>query len=167
MPAPPPRILVRVLLAAALAAFLAGYWMRARVITTDTRGLVRRCAACQPEWLSYDEDLKAAIGARAHAQWKGELFSVQVNARRILLTFRLEAPWAEYNAAVPLLVRTPAGRQYRTTKAETKNGLCVWRVERAPDAEDTPDWIEVRYPVNAKRVYLGPDGRWDTPSPPA
>jgi len=127
----------------------------------DPAELATRCAESHPAWVSYQEDIKGQVGAEPVARWQGRLAEVRQEAGSIIVTFQLEQPWADYEAAVPVLLRDPMGRDYRQDSAERENSLrrYVFHLD-AETGTSTLPWIEIHFPHTERRIALGSAGRW-------
>ena len=124
--------------------------------------LVRRCRDARPTWASYPEDLKAQIGAGPVATWQGALVRIDCDGTLIRAAFRLEEPWAQYDAALPILVRIPSGRVLLPADTERTTDALTYRF--VLDADSAPPWIELRYPHTSRRLPLDQEGRWRPPA---
>lgn len=154
-----------VITSAIIFAFLVGIltYLNSQDIPEDE--LIRRCQTSHPEWLSYQEDVKGQVGAAPVAAWKGEPIEAVLAANgRLFITFSLASPWAEYAAALPVLVRDPLGHVYQDESAERKNGARVYAFSLAEvqDPAQIP-WIELRYPHTERRIPLDGAGLWRKP----
>ncbi len=128
--------------------------------TLSPEELLRRCAASQPAWNGYQEDIKE-IGAGPVAQWQGRPVSLRVAGKTVYLTVALEAPWAEWEAALPLLMKTPEGQVYRQVRYRHEAGECVYEFDAlSTDVSTLPPWLDIQYPHTRKRLYLDGAGRW-------
>lgn len=126
--------------------------------------LVRRCKASQPAWNGYQEDIKE-IGARAVARWHGAPVSAKVMPDAVEITFRLEAPWDAWEAAVPVLLRDPEGRVMRDTGDRRDGAQRVYQFDRsALSGESAPPWLEIQYPHTRRRLFFT-DGHWSAETP--
>ncbi len=145
---------VAVLLFAAVVA-----WLAAPEISPEE--LLRRCEACKPEWLSYQEDIKGQIGARPVALWRGEPVSVRRTGSGWEVAFALSPPWSEYGAAVPVLLRDSLGGELIPESSRMEDGLRVYRYKSPPDAGGP--WVELHYPHTERRIVLDAAGAWNRP----
>lgn len=122
--------------------------------------LFARCAASQPAWNGYQEDIKE-IGARPVAQWHGAPLSLEVSAGEVRLIMSLDPPWDAWEAALPLLIRDPEGHVHRD-RATTREG--AQRVYHFPpiveNSDPLPPWIEIQYPHTKRRLFLDAAGAW-------
>ena len=135
---------------------------------TDPAELVKRCAESHPAWVSYQEDIKGQVGAQPVALWRGRLAEVRQKADSITVTFQLEQPWAEYEAAVPILLRDPMGHDYQQDSVSREGSLrkYVFHLDAGSGASTLP-WVEIHYPHTERRIALGTAGQWkDQPSTP-
>ena len=148
---------------AALMALCAGVAMVARMGAheADPAELLRRCNESHPAWLSYQEDIKGQVGATPVARWRGRPVEVRQQSGELTVTFLLESPWADYDAAVPVLLRDPLGREHRQDRVEKDGALRRYTFEMPQDsAAMTLPWVEIHYPHTERRIALGAEGRW-------
>ncbi len=134
----------------------------------DPVELVKRCDESHPAWVSYQEDIKGQVGARPVALWRGRLAEVRQEAGFVTVTFQLEQPWADYEAAVPVLLRDPMGHDYRQDKVEREESLrrYVFHLNAESGTSALP-WVEIHFPHTERRIALGSAGRWkDQPVTP-
>lgn len=125
--------------------------------------LVRRCAASQPAWNGYQEDIKE-IGAGPVARWQGRPLALSVVGKTIRLTMALESPWADWEAALPLLLKTPEGQVFRNAGYEHQPEGCVYLFETTTDHTTIlPPWVDIQYPHTRKRLHLDGVGHWRAP----
>ncbi len=151
-------------------ALAAGLAVLARMGTPEANPaeLAKRCEESRPAWASYQEDIKGQIGARPVARWRGQLIEVRQESQSIAATFRLQSPWAEYGADVPVLLRDPMGHEYRQDQVvgEGPERKYVFLLDSKNAASPLP-WIEIHFPHTERRVALGTEGRWsDRPTAP-
>lgn len=123
----------------------------------DEAALRARIQASIPTWESYQEDVKAQLGARPAAEWKGELVGGRIGADGVVeVMFRIEGPWADRDLGVPILVRDPELRVVRAVETIREDELRVYRVPMA-GASSLP-WVEVQYPHHTRRIGLDGPG---------
>lgn len=123
--------------------------------------LARRCAASQPSWQSYPEDVKAQIGASPIAEWQGTPSQAQYDQGRFRVTYALQGPWAHRSVAVPILLQDPTGRVHRNVLAECASGRVVYSFDLSKTDEETvPAWVELKFPHGTKRISLSERGEW-------
>jgi hypothetical protein len=123
--------------------------------------LVRRCSASQPKWTSYPEDIKGQIGAGPAAQWAGKPVAAAQSGSQVRVTFRLQAPWSGFEAAMPVLLRDPLGHVYRNASTEKKDADRIYLFTIDADAAvSVLPWVEVQYPHGEKRISFNAQGRW-------
>ena len=151
-------------LAVVLVAFLvAGLAVLARMgeHKLDPAELATKCRESRPAWVSYQEDIKGQVGARPVARWRGRLVEVRQEEGAMTVTFRLESPWAAYDADVPVLLRDPMGREYRQNRVERQDGTrrYIFQLDAKDGASILP-WVEIHFPHTERRVALGNKGRW-------
>ncbi len=121
--------------------------------------LFRRASAAHPAWQSYEEDIKAQMGAQSAAEWSGLLVRVDCDAATIRAAFRLEGPWASRACAFPILMREPGGSVARNGDARRENGLLTYAFERSKS--EAPAWLEFRFPHGERRIVLDAQGHWE------
>lgn len=128
---------------------------------TDPAELAKRCDESRPAWTSYQEDIKGQVGAEPVARWRGQVEEVRQEAGSVIVTFQLEQPWADYEAAVPILLRDPMGHEYRQDAVEREGGTrrYVFRMDPQTGASQLP-WVEIHFPHTERRIALGSAGRW-------
>lgn len=127
--------------------------------------LVRRCEASQPAWNGYQEDIKE-IGAGPVAQWQGQPLSLYITGKTVYLTVALEAPWADWDAAIPLLMRTPEGQVFRSVRYQQQAEGCVYEFDAlTTDSSTLPPWLDIQYPHTRKRLHLDGGGHWKAAKP--
>ena len=123
--------------------------------------LARRVAAAHPAWQSYEEDIKAQMGARPAAEWSGSLISVECDAESIRAAFRIAGPWASRAAALPILMREPTGRVFQNRDARHEADVQTYIFERPAELRSqTPAWLEFRFPHEERRVIMSEQGNW-------
>lgn len=123
--------------------------------------LSARAESSQPAWQSYQEDVKSQMGAGPIAEWRGEPVEAIQQALSVRVTFAIHGPWAARAAAVPVMMRDPQGRVYRSTATE-KNGDRLtygFPIEGASSGGTFP-WVEVKFPNGSKRLVLDEQGTW-------
>ena len=118
--------------------------------------MARRCREAQPRWQSYQEDIKAFIGAAPVAEWRGRPISAARGGAEV--TFQIDGGWADRTAALPVLLRTPTGEVHCSAKATGKGGERVYRFPIEADA--APPWLEIQYPHARDRLVLDAQGAW-------
>ncbi len=139
------------------------YWSASRSSLSPGE-LVRRCEASQPAWNGYQEDIKE-IGAGPVAQWQGQPVSLRIRETTVYLTVVLEGPWAQWEAAIPLLMKTPEGRAFRNARYHHGPGGCVYEFDAlTTDAVTLPPWLDIQYPHTRKRLHLDGEGKWQAPA---
>ena len=122
--------------------------------------LMDRCATARPEWTSYAEDIKGMIGAGPVAQWRGDLHQAVRAGRELRLNFRLAPPWAEYTAAIPILLRDPQGQVHYPREVKGDNAERTYLYRLPPESTEALPWIEVHYPGVERRISFDREGRW-------
>jgi len=121
----------------------------------DAEELYRRCVQATPTWPNYDEDIKAQVGARPFAEWKGEPLSAIRDDEGLAVTFTLSGPWAERDAAMPILIRDALGTVQRDGHWHRDGPHVVYRFPAESDsAVLSLDSVEVRYPHHTRRLLV-------------
>lgn len=116
--------------------------------------LARRCAASHPAWNGYQEDIKE-IGAGPVAQWHGAPIQVSMAGGIARLGLALQTPWSEWDAALPLLVKTPEGLVFRNTSVERDGTVCTYVFVLSDDpASPLPPWLELQYPSRIQPCWI-------------
>lgn len=151
---------ILVLVCAVLIAWMT--YRHRREITPEQ--LAVRTATSRPEWANYDEDIKAQIGARPVAEWRGRPVSARLEGPEFQVTFELAGPWAERGAALPVLLRHPLGAIYRSEDA-ARDGARVTYFFTIPhnDDEGPLPWVEIKCPHREHRLTLSASGLWAAP----
>lgn len=123
--------------------------------------LAARIQKSNPQWQSYQEDVKAQIGAAPVAEWKGEPVKALQENSAISLTFQMLGPWASRDAAIPILIRDPLGNVHQNSTATRQDSLVVYefKLESGGSASPFP-WIEVKFPNGDKRIVFDEKGAW-------
>lgn len=129
-------------------------------VSTDINALKKKIEVVHLEWDSYQEDIKAQVGAKEAALWSGEPVSIQVNQNQLEITFKVNAPWDSYGVAMPILYRSPAAKIYASTKVKVEGSTHAYIFE----LEDMNDniglsWVELHYPHTERRFTLI-EGQW-------
>lgn len=153
----------RVIAGVAGGAFLALVALTAYMNSGDLspEELARRCADSFPAWQSYQEDIKAQVGARPVAEWKGRPTGVKQAGREIRVTFLLSVPWSGRPAVLPILMRDPLGVVYRNIGAESRAAERIYLFELAETSVvSLLPWIELQFPHSEVRLPLDPQGEW-------
>lgn len=115
--------------------------------------LQRRTQASRPAWERYHEDVKAQVGAGPVAEWEGEPVEAVVAGHELRIAFALRGAWAGREAAIPVLIRDPAGRQFQSSDAQIEGERVLYRFLLPYDSDPfTLSWIEVRYPKGERRM---------------
>jgi len=123
--------------------------------------LARRCADSFPAWQSYQEDIKAQIGARPVAEWKGRPTGVLQDGRHVRVTFLLTEPWNGRGAVLPVLLRDPLGVVYRNVGFESRGSERIYLFELTEtSAVSRLPWIELQFPHSEMRLPLDVRGAW-------
>lgn len=129
----------------------------------DAERLQQRCAESSPSWTSFEEDLKASVGATPVALWQGEPVAVEMEEEGIQVEFALEGAWATLNTQLPILLRLPSGEIFRNSAAKvdfSTPGAYFFAVGVVTNG-NIP-WVELRYPQHEQRIPLDAAGGWRT-----
>ncbi len=142
------------------------FFLLVAVIATTTQqeispdALLQRCEVSQPAWNGYQEDIKE-IGAGPVAQWHGYPTDLRVSGNTVHLTFHLEAPWRDWEAALPILIENPEGHVIQTERNERQGEARVYVATLPPeDSVTSPPWLEIQYPHTRERIFLDETGAW-------
>lgn len=123
--------------------------------------LAQRAAESHPAWQSYNEDIKAQMGAGPSAEWSGTLTQVACEAESIRATFQVTGPWAARDAAMPVLMREPTGHVFQNRSSTREGALVTYVFERADSLRsEIPAWLEFHYPHGEQRVAFNGQGVW-------
>ena len=126
--------------------------------------MARRVENSQPTWQSYSEDIKGQIGATPVAEWEGELTEVRLEGGAVRVTFRLSGPWAQRDAAIPVLLREPFGGTRRNTGARRDGDFVTYIIELPETARGQAlPWVELKFPHGQRRLPLSEKGIWRQP----
>jgi hypothetical protein len=126
--------------------------------------LVARIQKSSPQWQSYQEDIKAQIGAQPVAEWAGEPVNAIQQDAAVSLTFRLLGPWALRDAAIPILIQDPLGHVHQNAAASRRDSLVTYEFKLESPSSTSPfPWLEVRFPNGNKRIVFNEKGAWDAP----
>jgi len=121
----------------------------------DPDELAQRCRHATPTWPNYDEDIKAQVGARPFAEWKGEPVSAVRDGEGLAIAFTISGPWATRDAAMPVLIRDGLGAVQRDRQWHRDGPHVVYRFPAENgDAALALDSIEVRYPHHTRRLLV-------------
>ncbi|MBI4556847.1 MAG: hypothetical protein HY706_04625 [Candidatus Hydrogenedentes bacterium] len=128
----------------------------------SAEAITQRVLASHPTWQSYDEDIKAQIGAAPVAEWQGQPVAAQCDTETVRVTFRLTGPWAVRKTAIPVLLRDPLSGTHQNARTERKNGMATYVFEMPKSATSAGmAWIEIKYPRGERRLILSPTGEWE------
>lgn len=111
--------------------------------------LADRTRFSQPTWQSYQEDIKAQIGATPVAQWQGTPTRAWTDHGTLYVAFDITGPWAKRDFALPILVQDPGGHIAQSTIIQYQDGATIYVFN---DVADAPAWITVRYPHGERRM---------------
>ncbi len=122
--------------------------------------VARRCDKAQPAWQSYPEDIKGQIGARPVALWRGEVVHARQEGGSVSILFRIEEPWAGWEAAMPVLMRAPTGAVSLGVAEDRVSSERRYQFA-LPENDVAPlPWVEVQYPHAQIRITLDAQGEW-------
>lgn len=123
--------------------------------------LARRVQASVPNWANYQEDLKGQLGSTPVARWKGRPIRAHAGGAEITVVFEVSGPWAEYDFALPVLLKDHLGAVYRNSSA-SRTGPEVEYVFQMKDHTQgaTVPWVEIAYPHNLQRLAFSDKGTW-------
>ena len=122
--------------------------------------LASRVRTSAPEWQSYQEDLKAQVGAGPVAQWKGRPTQVWSGGAAVYVAFEVSGPWAQRDAAIPVLLRDPFGGVHRNVSAQRNGAVVTYAFQVLAEPSAVPlAWVEIKFPRGERRVILSTEGR--------
>jgi hypothetical protein len=125
-----------------------------------------RAAKARPAWQSYEEDIKAQMGAGPAAEWNGSLTRVEMDQSSIRATFRIEQPWASRDIPFPILMRQPKGGISQNKEGRREDGFFIYLFDRPEDMRgEPPAWLEFRFPHGQRRIVLNANGGWIETTP--
>lgn len=123
--------------------------------------VAQRCREAQPAWQSYSEDIKGQVGARPVALWRGEVIEARQKGESVEVVFLLEAPWSRWEAAMPILLREPAGNVILGAADSQPSEQRTYRFTLFAPGQAAPlPWIELQYPHAQIRITLDTQGEW-------
>ena len=123
--------------------------------------LLRRCEVSQPHWESYQEDVKAQVGAGPIADWSGTPRAVSLTDKAILVDLDVAPPWDARDAAAPVLLRDAFGDTVRQDAVEPLGDRILrYHFPRSGDPARVPAWVELRFPHGEAWLPLDTDGHW-------
>lgn len=130
----------------------------------DEEQLRARVEASRPTWESYQEEVKAQVGATPVAMWEGSIDEVRAESGRVTVVFRIAEPWSELSVAMPVLLRDPFMNTHAASSVEAGGGRATYVFE-VPEASSSGSlaWVEVKYPRGSRRVALSAEGVWRAP----
>ena len=133
-------------------------WVNSTELSEDD--LAERCAQSVPRWDSYQEDIKGQVGARPVAQWLGKPVSASAKAGAVAIDFEVTGPWAARIAAVPIIVKDPAGAVLVAHGTGDSAGTVTYEITLPGAEQPSVPWLEVQYPHHRERLPLNAEGRW-------
>lgn len=118
----------------------------------DAQTVEERVRTCTPTWESYQETIKAEIGAGPVAQWTGSPTGAVYAAGEVTVTFRVEGPWADAGLAMPILMRGPDMNAQLPIDATVSGEYTTYRY--TIDTAAIVPWVDVRFPRATERMQL-------------
>jgi hypothetical protein len=107
-----------------------------------------------PGWQNYQEDIKAQIGARAVAEWRGEALQADVSNGEVRVVCMVEGVWAARSFVMPILIQDPRGEIIKgASDGKAVDGRVEYRF-RLPAGERDVPWVNVKYPNGEKRLVV-------------
>jgi len=123
--------------------------------------LADRVQRSVPAWADYQEDLKGQLGATPVARWQGRPIRAQVDGESVSIVFEVSGAWAEYDFALPVLIKDHLGKSYRNTGARRTNSEVEYLFQIAGHvAGTTLPWVEIAYPHHLERLAFSQEGAW-------
>ena len=123
--------------------------------------LGRRVQRSVPRWANYQEDLKAQVGSTPLARWEGSPIRARVAGDEITVAFEVSGPWAEYDFALPVLLKDHLGNVYRNRAAGHRNSEIEYIFQLTDRVEGTSvPWVEIAYPHHFQRLAFSDKGTW-------
>lgn len=123
--------------------------------------LAGRVLRSQPDWADYQEDLKGQLGATPVARWKGRPLRARVDGAEVSIVFEVSGVWAEYDFALPVLIKDHLGKSYRNRSARRANSEVEYLFQLTGHTEGTRlPWVEVAYPHHLERLAFSQEGAW-------
>jgi len=124
----------------------------------DLAGRVLRSV---PDWADYQEDLKGQLGATPVARWQGRPLRAQVEGDKVSIVFEVSGAWAEYDFALPVLIKDHLGKSYRNNAAHRTDSEVEYLFQISGRVEGTSlPWIELAYPHHLERLAFSQEGAW-------
>ena len=115
----------------------------------------------RPKWQTYQEDIKADIGAGPVAQWVGEPVKAVHEQAGVRVTFQMSGPWAARDTAIPVLIQDPLGRVIQNVSHQRRQQTLTYQFNFSETGSATTlAWIEIKYPNRVKRMILDGKGVW-------
>ena len=137
------------------------------ILTTDSRvdlsteELAQRVQRSFPDWADYQEDLKAQLGATPVARWEGAPLRARVAGDEVTVVFEVSGPWAEYDFALPILIKDHLGMVYRNNAARRTGPEVEYTFQLKDRVEGTSvPWVEIAYPHHFQRIAFSDEGEW-------
>lgn len=133
-------------------------WVNATGLSEEE--LATRCETSEPHWDNYQEDIKGMIGARPVALWQGRPLSAHASAGKVHVRFEIIGDWAARAAAVPLLLKDPAGAILVGRGIGDGAGVATYTFELPGLDKLAVPWVEIQYPHHRERLPLDAQGNW-------
>lgn len=142
------------------------------MLTTDapvdvsTEELAQRVQRSFPDWANYQEDLKGQLGATPVARWEGRPLRARVARSEVSIVFEVSGAWAEYDFALPILLKDHLGKVYRNrfTRHTNSEVEYIFHLTNRVEGTSVP-WIEVAYPHHLERLAFSDEGEWSGAGP--
>ncbi len=130
-------------------------------VEVSTEELARRVQRSFPEWADYQEDLKGDLGSTPVARWEGRPVRARVAGSEVSIVFEVSGPWAEYDFALPILLKDHLGKVYRNNETRRTGSEVAYTFRLRDHVEGTSvPWMEIAYPHNLQRLAFSDDGTW-------
>ncbi len=128
-------------------------------VSTDELAL--RVQRSVPRWANYQEDLKAQVGSTPLARWEGSPIRARVAEDEVTVAFEVSGAWADYDFALPVLLKDHLGKVYRNHAARRTNSEVeyIFRLADRSEGASIP-WVEIAYPHNFQRLAFSDEGTW-------
>lgn len=137
------------------------------MLTTDSRvdvsteELAQRVQQSFPDWADYQEDLKGQLGATPVARWEGVPLRARVAGDHVTVVFEVSGPWADYDFALPILIKDHLGKVYRNNGARRTGQEVEYTFRLRDRVEGTSvPWLEIAYPHHFQRIAFSDEGEW-------
>jgi len=114
--------------------------------------LTERIAQSRPQWRNYQEDIKGQIGAALAAEWEGAPVAFLQEDASLTVLFEISGPWSARDAAMPVLIRDPAGHVLQNESARRQGNRVAYAFSLPSGASGPLPWVDVQYPHGQKRL---------------